>query len=90
MIRGIAPVYARKLVKAFGAKVFDVIASVMRRADAGHLAQTIGFGLRMPQTVGRHLFGVQTSFLHRLGEKKDLLQWCRSQNSGIVESRSSG
>src|SRR6185312_11236197 len=39
MIRGIGPVYARKLVKAFGAKVFDVI-----EADPDRLREVTGIG----------------------------------------------
>ena len=39
MIRGIGPVYARKLVKAFGAKVFDVI-----EAEPDRLREVTGIG----------------------------------------------
>ncbi|MGE3280032.1 MAG: ATP-dependent RecD-like DNA helicase [Alphaproteobacteria bacterium] len=39
MIRGIGPVYARKLVKAFGDKVFDVI-----EAEPGRLREVSGIG----------------------------------------------
>jgi exodeoxyribonuclease V alpha subunit len=39
MIRGIGPVYARKLVKAFGAKVFDVI-----EAEPERLREVTGIG----------------------------------------------
>jgi exodeoxyribonuclease V alpha subunit len=39
MIRGIGPVYARKLVKAFGANVFDVI-----EAEPDRLREVIGIG----------------------------------------------
>src|SRR6201997_4688189 len=39
MIRGIGPVYARKLVKAFGAKVFDVI-----EAESDRLREVTGIG----------------------------------------------
>ncbi len=39
MIRGIGPVYARKLVKAFGAKVFDVI-----EAEPDRLRELTGIG----------------------------------------------
>ena len=35
MIRGIGPVYAKKLVKAFGEKVFDVIEAEARSAAGG-------------------------------------------------------
>src|SRR4051794_5712780 len=39
MIRGIGPVYARKLVKAFGERVFDVI-----EAEPGRLREVSGIG----------------------------------------------
>ncbi|MCY4467583.1 MAG: ATP-dependent RecD-like DNA helicase [Thiotrichales bacterium] len=39
MIRGIGPVYAKKLVRAFGANVFDVI-----EADSGRLREVDGIG----------------------------------------------
>src|SRR5258708_6804045 len=42
MIRGIGPVYAKKMVKAFGEKVFDVIealADPTRRAVLGRLSR---------------------------------------------------
>src|SRR5260370_690594 len=39
MIRGIGPVYARKMVKAFGEKVFDVI-----EAEPGRLREVTGIG----------------------------------------------
>ena len=39
MIRGIGPVYARKLVKAFGDKVFDVI-----EAEPNRLREVSGIG----------------------------------------------
>ena len=39
MIRGIGPVYARKLVRAFGEKVFDVI-----EAEPEHLREVTGIG----------------------------------------------
>jgi len=37
MIRGIGPVYAKKMVKAFGEKVFDVIEAEPDRLKAGRL-----------------------------------------------------
>ena len=39
MIRGIGPVYARKMVRAFGEKVFDIIEAVARRGG-WHWAST--------------------------------------------------
>ena len=39
MIRGIGPVYARKMVKAFGEKVFDII-----EAEPGRLREVTGIG----------------------------------------------
>ena len=49
MIRGIGPVYARKLVRSFGAKVFDVIEAepeqlreVTQKAAAGCVAGSNG------------------------------------------------
>jgi exodeoxyribonuclease V alpha subunit len=39
MIRGIGPVYARKMVKAFGEKVFDVI-----EAEPDRLREVTGIG----------------------------------------------
>ncbi len=39
MIRGIGPVYAKKMVKAFGAKVFDII-----EAEPGRLREVAGIG----------------------------------------------
>src|ERR1044072_3331165 len=39
MIRGIGPVYAKKMVKAFGDKVFDVI-----EAEPGRLREVSGIG----------------------------------------------
>jgi exodeoxyribonuclease V alpha subunit len=39
MIRGIGPVYAKKMVKAFGEKVFDVI-----EAEPGRLREVTGIG----------------------------------------------
>ena len=39
MIRGIGPVYARKLVRAFGEKVFDVI-----EAEPERLREVTGIG----------------------------------------------
>lgn len=43
MIRGIGPVYARKLFKAFGAKVFDVI-----KAEPDRLREVTGIGRCAP------------------------------------------
>src|SRR3979409_2545194 len=40
MIRGIGPVYAKKMVKAFGAKVFDTI-----EEEPGRLREVTGIGL---------------------------------------------
>jgi exodeoxyribonuclease V alpha subunit len=39
MIRGIGPVYAKKMVKAFGEKVFDII-----KAEPGRLREVTGIG----------------------------------------------
>jgi NAD-dependent DNA ligase len=39
MIRGIGPVYAKKMVKAFGEKVFDII-----EAEPGRLREVTGIG----------------------------------------------
>ena len=39
MIRGIGPVYARKLVRAFGVKVFDTI-----EAEPDRLREVAGIG----------------------------------------------
>ena len=39
MIRGIGPVYAKKMVKAFGEKVFDVI-----EAEPDRLREVTGIG----------------------------------------------
>ena len=39
MIRGIGPVYAKKMVKAFGDKVFDVI-----EAEPDRLREVTGIG----------------------------------------------
>ena len=36
MIRGIGPVYAKKMVKAFGEKVFDIIEAEPGSAARGH------------------------------------------------------
>ena len=48
MIRGIGPVYARKLVRAFGEKVFDVI-----EAEPGRLREVTGIGkVRAKRIVG--------------------------------------
>jgi exodeoxyribonuclease V alpha subunit len=48
MIRGIGPVYARKLVKAFGEKVFDVI-----EAEPDRLREVTGIGpMRAKRIIG--------------------------------------
>jgi exodeoxyribonuclease V alpha subunit len=48
MIRGIGPVYAKKMVKAFGEKVFDIIES-----DADRLREVAGIGpVRAKRIVG--------------------------------------
>src|ERR1700731_484140 len=48
MIRGIGPVYAKKMVKAFGEKVFDVI-----EAEPDRLREVTGIGpMRAKRIVG--------------------------------------
>jgi exodeoxyribonuclease V alpha subunit len=47
MIRGIGPVYARKMVKAFGEKVFDVI-----EAEPDRLREVTGIGPRSTTRSG--------------------------------------
>jgi exodeoxyribonuclease V alpha subunit len=62
MIRGIGPVYAKKMVKAFGEKVFDVI-----EAEPGRLREVMGIGavrakrIRTPGPVFLHSHGVGTA-----------------------------
>ncbi len=46
MIRGVGPVYARKMVKAFGEKVFDVI-----EAEPGRLREVDGIGPLRAQRI---------------------------------------
>src|SRR5215208_7876843 len=46
MIRGIGPIYAKKLVKAFGERVFDVI-----EAEPGRLREVSGIGPFVGHTV---------------------------------------
>src|ERR1700716_165486 len=46
MIRGIGPVYAKKMVKAFGEKVFDVI-----EAEPDRLREVTGIGHRRAQRL---------------------------------------
>jgi hypothetical protein len=45
MIRGIGPVYAKKMVKAFGVKVFDII-----EAEPVRLREVTGIGAGPRQT----------------------------------------
>jgi exodeoxyribonuclease V alpha subunit len=46
MIRGIGPVYARKMVKAFGEKVFDVI-----EQEPGRLREVTGIGPKRAERI---------------------------------------
>ncbi len=48
MIRGIGPVYAKKMVKAFGEKVFDII-----EAEPDRLREVTGIGKKLVVLVGR-------------------------------------
>ena len=50
MIRGIGPVYAKKMVKAFGEKVFDII-----EAEPDRLREVTGIGARSGQADHRRL-----------------------------------
>jgi ATP-dependent exoDNAse (exonuclease V) alpha subunit len=64
MIRGVGPVYAKKLVRAFGEKVFDTIESTpdrLREVD-GIVEQLLGQG---HQFVCRQ---AAMAFVHRLGQ----------------------
>jgi exodeoxyribonuclease V alpha subunit len=67
MIRGIGPVYARKMVKAFGEKVFDII-----EAEPDRLREVDGIGAlraRRSPLPGRNkrLFTRSLVFLHSHG-----------------------
>jgi exodeoxyribonuclease V alpha subunit len=46
MIRGIGPVYAKKLVRAFGAAVFDII-----QQDPHRLREVTGIGPRRAERI---------------------------------------
>ena len=64
MIRGIGPVYAKKMVKAFGEKVFDVI-----EAEPDRLREVTGIGpMRAKRIVGAWAEQkIITVFLHSYG-----------------------
>ena len=53
MIRGIGPVYARKLVRAFGDKVFEIIEAELERprGDRHRFRFDYGFSHRQPIDV---------------------------------------
>ena len=54
VIRGIAPVYAKKLLRAFGAKVFDVIEAEPAASRSGAAGRSCGSGYnRLPQGESR-------------------------------------
>jgi ATP-dependent exoDNAse (exonuclease V) alpha subunit len=77
MIRGIGPVYAKKMVKAFGDKVFDVI-----EAEPDRLREVTGIGavrasgvgtaraVRIFKTYGADAVQVMTANPYRLTERR--------------------
>ena len=96
MIRGIGPVYAKKLVRAFAEKVFDII-----EAEPDRLREVDGIGpVRAPAMKSRlahsfdHLVGAQQDrwgYLktERLGGLKihDHLKFCRKLHREIARLR---
>jgi exodeoxyribonuclease V alpha subunit len=57
MIRGVGPVYAKKLVRAFGDKVFDIIETTpdrLREVEGiGPVRAATGFGRRFKKNLGK-------------------------------------
>jgi NAD-dependent DNA ligase len=74
MIRGIGPVYAKKLLRAFGEKVFDVI-----EAEPDRLREVDGIG---PVRAGR--------ITAAWAEQKVVHGRCASRNSGVCSRFRSG